>query len=224
MNFEIPLSAQKVKPHQVTALHLIIALALIGGSAIALMLNNTVIELPDGTSADVQKVTIEKFDLIDLSSTVTLLIGTFILFSALFRNRWLTSTTVNRTYRIIELAVLAIICACLLFLEFTIPALLFGILAATVIFALSQEKNEDKYVTVLVDDTGIHLPGLRNKYIRWTETEQVLLRHGALTINCVDNRLYQYVTSAHTIDKEVFEAYCSSQIEAAKADRKKYDW
>lgn len=224
MNFEIPLSVQKVKPHQVTALHLIIALALIGGSAIALLLNNTVIELPDGASAEAQKIAIEKFDLIDICSTITLVIGTFILISALFRNRWLTSTNVNRTYRIIELVVLIVICICLLFLEFTIPALLYGILAATVIFALSQEKNEDKYVTVLIDDTGIHLPKIRRKDIRWAETEQVLLRHGTLTVNCVDNRLYQYTTSPNTIDKDAFEAYCSAQVEAARPDRKKYDW
>lgn len=224
MAFQVPLTEQKVKPHQVTALHLVAGFALLALAAIGLLVNNTVMTLPGAGTIEEQKVTIEKFDTLDIGLSITMGLSIVILFAALFRNKWLRKPSINKVFRIGELLILAAAAVYLLTLNLTVPAVVFGILAATMIFSLTWETGKDTRLYVQVRDQGISLPVTsRRRSVAWLEVEKVLLRHGTITINCVDNRMYQWVTAANDINVEEFEAYCDALIQAAMKDRKK-DW
>lgn len=224
MAFQVPLTEQKVKPHQVTALHLVAGFALLALAAIGLLVNNTVMTLPGAGTIEEQKVTIEKFDTLDIGLSITMALSIIILFAALFRNKWLRKPSVNKVFRIGELLILAAAAIYLLTLNLTVPAVVFGILAATMIFSLTWETGKDTRLYVQVRDQGISLPVTsRRRSVAWLEVEKVLLRHGTITINCVDNRMYQWVTAANDINVDEFEAYCDALIQAAMKDRKK-DW
>lgn len=223
MQFEIPLAEQRVKPHQVTALHLLAAFALLAATAIALLINNNMVVLTEKALGNTQANT---FDSIDLASSVLMSFSLIVIIAGLFRNRWLRSDKVNRFFRIIELLSCVLVAVYLLTIGFNILAALFGILAATVAFSIIWEsEKKGKSLIVTVEDNNIKLPiTTRRRIINWAETEKVLLRHGTLTISCTNNRLYQWMTGVNDIDSETFEAYCDAQIEAAKKNRKKHDW
>lgn len=225
MLFEIPLVGQKVKPHQVTALHLVVGFALLACSAIALLINNTVLPLPDAAAPEVQKVQIEELDAIDISASVIMVFSIIILAAALFRNKWLRSESINKTFRFAELMLLVIIAGYLVMIQYNVLAAIFGLLAATIVFALNWEAKNNSVILITVNEDGIKPPvSLRRRSIKWMEVESALLRHGTFTVNCTDNRLYQWMTAANEIDPEIFEAYCMAQIEAAKKNRTGSDW
>ncbi len=221
MVFNIPLAEEKVKPHQVTALHLVMGFALLGASAFALLLNNLTIKGPDGQPIDLGSPT---FDLIDGTASLVMIMSIIIIISALFRNKWLRSEQVNKTFRILELGATIIAAMYLLTIDANVPAAVFLLLAGTVVFSLVWEGGRIKKLSVEITEQGIKPPmNLKRRNINWAEVDKVLLRHGNLTINCADNRMYQWTTSKHDTDTEIFEAFCDAQIAAAKKLRKE-DW
>jgi len=221
MVFNIPLAEQKVKPHQVTALHLVMGFALLGASALALLLNNLTIKGPNGEPIDLGSST---FDIVDGTASLVMLFSVIIIIMALFRNKWLRSDKVNRAFRILELGAAIIAAMYLLTIDANVPAAIFVLLAGTVVFSLVWEGSATKTLSVEINEQGIKPPmNLKRRNINWVEVDKVLLRHGNLTINCADNRMYQWTTSKHDTDTEIFEAFCDAQIEAAKKLRKE-DW
>ncbi len=225
MAFEIPLATQNVKPHQVTALHLLASLAFIGMASITMLLNNMVIELPDALPAAVQQEQIDVFDAVDLGCTIVLLLGSFIFVSTLFRNRWVTKVPNNNIFRLVETYLSLAIAAYLFYRGWNVPSAVFAVLTTALAFAKYAERGKLKHKHVDFTDNGIKLPlGLRNNSLKWAEVTSVLLRHGTLTINTINNKLYQWMTAPNNVDATDFEAYCNTLIEAAKKDRKNYDW
>ncbi len=107
-----------------------------------------------------------------------------------------------------------------------VPAALFGILATVVAGAFLYELRSPAQPQVAVSDRGlVRTAGLQRKTIDWAEVKQVLLRRSVLTIDCLDNRLYQYtVEDAVAYDGVDFEAFCARHIEAAIPRREKGDW
>jgi len=224
MAFEIPLAEQKVKPHQVTALHLVAGFAFFAFSALGLLINNTVMTLPDSAPIEQQQATIHIFDATDTALSLTMGISIIILFAALFRNKWLRQPKVNKLFRVGEMLTAGTIAIYMLTIQYNVPAGLFGVLAITIIFSLFWETGKNTNITVTFNENGIKLPVTsRRRNISWDETEKVLLRHGTVTINCVDNRMYQWVAAQHSINSAIFEAYCDAHIEAEKHKRGK-DW
>ena len=225
MVFEIPLATQNVKPHQVTALHLLASLAFIGIAAVTLLLNNMVIELPDSLPAATQQKQIEVFDAIDLGGTIVLFIGSFIFITTLFRNRWVSKGRNNNIFRMVEMYLSLTVAAYFFYRGWNVPSAIFAILTVALAFAKYAERGKLKNKQVGFADDGIKLPlSLRNNKLNWAEVTSVLLRHGTLTINTINNKLYQWMTTPNDVDATAFESYCHTQIEAAKKDRKKYDW
>ncbi|MCB0699598.1 MAG: hypothetical protein H6551_11605 [Chitinophagales bacterium] len=223
MNFEIPLSAQKVKPHQVTTLHLIMGFALLAASAfiVIMFMNMSIMPFSWETVENPAEVNMH---LILLPEYILMGIGIIILYLAMFRNKWLLRKNNNRTVRIVELILCIAIAANATMNNAMVLTGIFGIIGATIVYSLFTETS-DKAPMVSVSDSGIDLPmSLRQRHIHWAEVEKLLLRHGTLTINCVDNRMYQWMVAQNDVDATAFETFCNSQIEAAKGDRKKYNW
>lgn len=224
MAFQIPLAEQKVKPHQVTALHLVTGFALLAFSAIALLVNNSMATMGEPAFLAAQQAKIEQFDSIDLASTLIMVISIIILLSALFRNKWLRQPHINKIYRVVELVLLAAVAVFLLTITYNIPAAIFGVLAATIVFSLFWETNKGVSLSVHINERGIDLPVTsRRRHINWTEVDNVILRHGTITINCADGRMHQWVTAQHSLDADGLEAFSHAHIEAKKKDREK-DW
>lgn len=224
MAFEIPLAEQKIKPHQVTALHLMMGFALVATGAFIISVFFAMMLMPfswepvaKGSEINVHSILLPEYVMVGA--------GLAILFLSFFRNKWLLRPRNNKALRRVELG----FCVTLTVYSgltgaFVITAI-FGILAAAIIYSFSAENAGGQQPVVTVDDNGIKLPlTAKRRNINWAETEKVLLRHGTLTINCIDNRLYQWITTVNNIDAKAFEDYCNERIEAAKEQRKNYDW
>lgn len=222
MTFDIPLAEQKVKPHQVTALHLVAGFALLGASALAFLLNN--LTLP-GINGKPIHFGSPAFGWVDGFIAVAIILSLVIIISALFRNKWLRSAKVNMAFRLIELLAAVVAAIYLLSIELNTPAAIFGVLAATIAYSLFLENSNAKSLFVTINEQGIKLPfASRRRNLNWVEVDQVLLRHGNLTINCANNRMYQWTAGQHDIDIETFEAFCNALIEAGKKKRVTDDW
>ena len=81
MEYELPVADKKVKPHQVTALHLICALAFIGTGAIIFVYNYT----------------------ITYWGLALLIGGIMLTIATIARNKWLITRNINTIFRIVEL-------------------------------------------------------------------------------------------------------------------------
>lgn len=214
MTFELPLTEQKVKPHQVTALHLIVAFTLLGAGGLCYLLGvytktwaNTVFHSGTGPSV------------------LLLVAGLAILFVIFFRNRWLQQPAVNKAFRIIELCFMLVLLTGALLFKWWVPAAIAGALAGAVIFALYWENNSKHTLVIKVDAEGVKLPVTsRKRGIGWQDINNVLLRYGILTIDCRDNSLYQWNIGQVSIDKENFEAFCHAHIAEGMKKRSKNDW
>ncbi|MCD6064656.1 MAG: hypothetical protein K0R82_2567 [Flavipsychrobacter sp.] len=203
MTFELPLTEARVKPHQVTALHLLAGLVMTGCGAIL-----SLVQTPARTW-----------------SIALLVAGLLLLGIALMRNKWIRQPKINRLFRIGELMVLLCLASYFALKGFNIPAAMCGVLGAAILFAIFWEQQSGTTVSVHIDDNGIRLPlTSRKRSLSWPEVEQVLLRFGTLTINCQDNRLFQWTVGAITFDKDAFEKYCNTQIEEGKLKRDPNDW
>jgi hypothetical protein len=198
MMFELMLPQVRAKHHQVTALHLMAALAMIGSGAVLRQL------YPPAA----------------MWSLVLGGTGIVLLFFTMFRNKWLTDGKANRTIRILELLLMAGLSLFFIYKQWTPPAVMFGVLAAAMLFALFWEQKANNVQTIRIDEQGIKLPMTsRKRSISWPEVQKVILRFGILTIDCEDNRLYQWDIAATDIDKELFETFCYAQVEAGKKKR-----
>lgn len=224
MTFEIPLAEQKIKPHQVTALHLMVGFALVASGAFIIFVFSSMMLLPFRWN-EIAKDSPVNMHMILLPEYLMIGAGLIILFLSLFKNRWLLQPGNNKTVRIVELIFCAAIAGYSLYTGAMVLACIFGLLSVAVVYSFFAENAGGKQPTVVIDENGIRLPmNVRRRHINWAEVEKVLLRHGTLTINCLDNKLYQWITVKNDTDITAFEAFCNAHIEAAAKDRKKYDW
>ncbi len=203
MVFDLPVTGEKVKPQQVTALHLFCGLAFVGTGAIICVYNY---EIPEWGGA-------------------ILGAGILLLATAIFRNKWLIGKQANRVVRVLELLI-SVAIALLSFKEqWKFPSGIFSVLSAAILFSLYWERDAGQALGVHVDEAGVHLPVTsRKRFVGWVEIEQVLLRYGVLSIDCVDNKLYQFDVSANTVDEEIFHAFCKAQVENHVGKRRKDEW
>ena len=220
MHFDLPLAEEKVKQRQVITLHLIVSFALMTTGLFLLLLKSFFSTLPAEKVASLMSFTISKG-----WGIVILLAGMGLMAVILAKSRWLTDKKVNRTVRAVELMVILSLSAFAVMNELYTPALLYGLIAAAILFAIYWESVSDNTLYIHINDKGIKLPlTSRKKFVEWWEIEQVLLRFGILTIDCHDNRLFQWNIGSVNFDKEELQRFCSEHIAANKEKRKKYAW
>jgi hypothetical protein len=202
MTFQLPMADEKIKPHQVTALHLLVALAFVGAGAI--------------------------FEWLYLPARVwgicLLISGIILLLLAIFKNKWLTGSA-NKIVRIIELIILLCLAAFTAIKQWHVPEVMFGILSLAIIFALYWEGSADKAQYIIVDNDGIKLPlTSRKRFVGWVEIEKVILRFGTLTVDCHNQRFFQWNVQPNDVDEEIFEGFCENQVEVNRSKRRNDDW
>lgn len=203
MVFELPLTEEKVKPHQVTALHLLVGLSFAGAGALFYSF----------------------YPPARIWSMALLVAGILLLLVAMFRNRWITMKGRNRLVRVGELMILLCLASFSAMHKWTPPAIMFGVLSAAVLFAIFWEQSSSSGMFVRIDSDGVKLPVTsRRRNIPWQDIEHILFKFGTLTINCYDNRLFQWTIGNAIIDKENFEAFCYTNIAKAKKTKVANDW
>jgi len=203
MLYKIELTEEKIMPHQVTTLHLINGLAYIVAGSIINAYN---------------------FE-IRYWGLALLVTGLFLLIATIFRNKWIQKPKVNVAFRMIELLIGACFVSYSLFQNWKFPAIIFGVLAAATAFAIFWERTSNKKQYIVIDNEGLQLPvSARSRFIQWWEAEQVLLKFGTLSIDCLDNRLYQWNIIDNDLNVDEIEIFCRKAIADNIDKRTKNNW
>ncbi len=202
MEYTIPIQEEKVKPHQVTTLHMVCALAFLGTGAIIAVYNYTI---PGWGIA--------------LLCEGLLLVGL-----TMFRNKWVLQPQVNRIFRVVQLLTAIAVAGYSFLQHWKVPEGVFGVLSLCLAFALYWEKSVGETLNVIIDEGGIHLPvTARKRLIEWKEVENVVLRHGTLSVNCVDDRLFQWTARANKIEVADLEQFCAALVSKHETEKEE-DW
>ncbi|HXS37063.1 MAG TPA: hypothetical protein VN721_10210 [Flavipsychrobacter sp.] len=203
MTFELPLTEEKVKSHQITALHLVSALAFLGTGAIFYWLYTPV----------------KKW------GAALLIIGVLLLLVTIIKNKWLIKPYTNRIFRILELMIFLCLVSFLYLHHIWVATIMFGILSAAILFAIYWEGISGNSLKISVSADGIKLPiTSRKRFIEWHEVEKILLKYGTFTVDCHNKRLFQWNIQGVNFDEEIFESFCNNQIEGNKSKRRNDDW
>jgi len=201
MTFELLLAEGKVKPQQITALHLLSAFAIIGSGSIFYFFS----------------------DQLKWWGAGLLVLGLLLAFTAMFRNKWLLNPERNRTFRILELMAALCLASFMAINRMWVPVAMFGILAVVILLAFYWEKGSGEQ-HVYISEEGIKLPfSSRKRFIDWREVDSVLYRYGTLTVECEGNKLYQWSIKKTRFERDEFERFCAKQAEANRSKRVK-DW
>lgn len=197
MTFELLLAEGKVKPQQITALHLLSAFALLGTGSVFYFFYSPMKWWGEGLLAG----------------------GILLLLVALFRNKWLLQPQVNRVFRILELMIALCLTSYMAMERLWAPTAMFGILSVVLLLAFFWEKGSgDQFIYVTED--GIRLPfSSRKRLIEWREVDSIIHKFGTLTINCEGNKLYQWNIKKARFDNTAFESFCNQQTEAHRSKR-----
>ncbi len=214
--FTIAIAEEKVKPFQTVALHFLVGLALFTFGVLSYLFYFYTINITNAASSMPE---------LKRWGPVMLFPGLAILIISLFRGRWLKKPKNNKALRIIEIGCSILYAGYFAYGHWWLPAGIFGILAATLLLATLWESNKNRAQFINIDEKGVQLPSTsRRGSLAWNEIEQVILRFGILTIDCVDNHLYQWNVNAAEFSKEELEAYCSKLVIANKGKNKGADW
>lgn len=155
----------------------------------------------------------QHFALLKWGGITTLLLGLLLLGFLIFKNKLLTKTPVNRILRIIELLIFTTFAITAWRYEINFPAAIFGVTAAALLYALFWENNT-KEKKVIVSESGIQIPKATNQSLQWYEIQNLVLRYGIITIDCLDNHLMQWNVQKTDFDEEIFNEFCKAQIAA----------
>lgn len=203
MDYALRMEEVKVKPHQITTLHLLCALVFMGTGAIIAVYNYS----------------------IPVWGVLLLLAGLLLAGVTLFKNKWAISNMARPWLRAAELAIALAVAILSLVQRWKFPSGIFSVLAGAIIFALYWERVTGGALFIHIDDSGVRLPVTsRKRFLPWIEIEQVVLRFGTLTIDCADNRLFQFNVTDTDVDSTLLEAYCQALVAANKGKRRKDDW
>ncbi len=204
MVYDIPVKGDRVKPQQITALHLFCALAFIGSGAIIYVYNFR----------------------ITYWGLALLLFGILLASVTIVRNKAVVKGTLNLYLRIAELIVSLSLVALSASEMWKFPLGIFSVLSAALVFSVIWERNTGHQLYLRVSESGITLPAtFRRRSLPWRDVAQLVLRYGVISIDCYDNKLYQMETMGSApVSVAELEQFCETQITIAKASRTDNDW
>jgi hypothetical protein len=221
MRFELPLVEERVKPHQLTALHLFVAFILLITASLLLVSYSAVSHLPEDKLAEYKMLLYFG----PAVSVALYAITAILLIVTIVKNKWLQKPMNNMLFRTFELLLIASLFIYCTVAGLVIPAIIYAILCTTIILAISWERKKHIPLVINIDKDGIKLPiTSRTRIIDWADIEHVILRFGTLTVNCVDNRLYQWNIGNYNFETDVFEVFCIRQVDKAKEKRDNNNW
>lgn len=212
MTYTFEIAEQHYKPRHANSLYLTTGFACIGIGGITLLIGR----------ADWAKtlfydpvVSASVLGAISLAYGIALLILTF------SKNKWLLQPATNRLFRITSAVLLAFLSVTFAYSLWWLPAGLYGLLSVTNLFALFYERRSSQPGTIVFAEEDIALPAvIKGKYLEWSDVNRVMVRFGILTVDCVDNHLYQWNIKMPEFSVEMFEKFCILHIEKSKSSSK----
>ena len=212
MTYELRTTAVKEQPRYVTTLHLMVAFILFGISLGCGMLYWFTTVSP--------KFKLPFLPLLVLAAAC-FATSIFILIMAFKGRQWLQHGRNNNRLRWVEFLLLIAGSAAFLNYGWRAPSVLFAILAAVIVFAIFWEKKGAIDNAVTLDDTGVHLPARLSGHRPWHDVDKVLLRHGTLTIEFEENKIWQQNIQPPTFPPTELEAWAATQIDTHRPKRTK---
>lgn len=201
MTFELLLADGKVKPQQITALHLMAAFALLGTGSVFYFF----------------------YSPMELWGLTLLVAGLALVSVTIVKNKWVMKPEVNRVLRIFELMACLCLASYMAINGIWVPVAMFGILSAVLVLAFVWERGSGEQY-IYVSEEGIKLPmASRKRFIDWRDVDNVIYRYGTMTVECDGNRLYQWSIKKTRFDNAEFEKFCSKQAEANR-EKRTADW
>jgi len=220
MEFKIALEEERVRRGHIVTLHLIVVFALIITGAFLLIIQYMLNSLDGAGRASLTPLTIPA----GLGAGV-LAGGLLLLGLTIFKSNLLLERGPGRVIRISELLLMGAFAGLSFWKGLQIPGIIYTIISLSVLYALISEGRADSTLYVVADKKGIRLPVTsRKKFLQWWEVENVLVRFSILTIDCHDNRLFQWNISDRNFDRESFQRFCGEKIAESRELRKKHVW
>ncbi len=203
MTYDLQVADEKVKPHQITTLHLVSALAFIVAGAIIFRYN---------------------YD-ITYQGLALMVAGILLALITIVKNQLVTGRSSNIVFRFIELAISLAIAVYSVIHGWRFPIGIFSMLSAAIIFAVYWERSAGTPLYIHIEDDGVRLPVTsRKRFIPWTEIEQVVLRYGILSVDCTNNQLHQWTIPVANVAVSELEKFCSDKVEEYRPKRRNDDW
>ena len=128
---------------------------------------------------------------------------------------WMKQKGNNVALRIAELVLMLVAAGLFYSIGWKMPALLFGVMSAVLVFALFNERRSSAIPQAFFDEKGILIEGSRGKNLDWAKIERIRLKHTILTISLRDNSIIQRNIAPGTpVAAPDFEQWCATRIEA----------
>lgn len=218
--FKIPVAGNKVKKHQVTAMHLIAGFLLIVMGLITFV-TPYALGVIHSSANPVQK---PQLTFINFSGLAYALFGLLLIIITTFFNKKVIQTKANFPLRILEIIAFLSILFYSLIQKWYLPAAYSGAALTGIILAYFLEKSGQAPRFILINERGIKIPG-RNGDILWQNIKAVIFRHNVITVDCKDNKLFQLTFFKETINEKLplIETFAKKNIET-KAHLYQEDW
>jgi len=198
--FKIKVQNNKIKNNQVTALHLMVGLLLI------------VLGLVTWMVPDVMKT--NKYIFLEKIGLLYSLFGLFLIIVSIFFNKKIIQTKKSQILRVVEIVALSIIIIYSFFRHWFLPASYSFAALIGIIFAYLWEKQALKDFNIQLSEKGILLPQIwKDTQLHWKDIKNVVVKHNVVTIDCRNNKLFQYkIYSLYNKNSLDVEAYSLQNI------------
>lgn len=204
--FKIKIQNKLLKNNQITAMHIMVAI-------IFILLGAITSSLPKDLS-----ISIDKY--IPIYGYILLFSGISIIGITVFKNKKIIQGRANKFLRYYELIILLSVLIYTLMKSWYLPFTYAATTLLGVIFAIVWEQFGKKEHHIIIDEKGVSIPKfLRKKIIPWQSIERLLLKHGLITIDCRNNKLFQY-KRLERVNTEELETFIEEKI---KENAHKYD-
>jgi hypothetical protein len=210
--YQILLEGKQLKRNQITGMHLMVGFLLIGIGMVTWL-------VPDS----VKQTALQFLNYVGL---IYAIVGFIIVIICIFFNKKIIQTKANSTLRILEIIALLIVLSFSVYKKWYLPVGYSGSGLIAILLAYYLEKNNKKDKKATFGENGIHVPGLgKHTNAPWEEIKNIILKHNILTIDFMNNKLYQAKLSKSNsvINYDAFNAYTKDKIDS---NRHKYreDW
>lgn len=213
-NYYITTKQNRIKKNQVTALHLMIGFLLFMMGLVTWLVPAS--------------IKTEQFVFLDLAGIFYSVFGLgLILISIFFNRRIIQRPAKNQALRILEILVLLSILIYTIIQKWYLPLGYSSAALLVIVFAYFWEKSARAERVISINHQGVHVPGFfKSLSLQWQDITRIVLRHGVLTVDCNENRLYQFdvrKVMPNEGSPAPFHDFCTEMIESHK-DLPKSDW
>ncbi len=204
-----------------TALHLIVVFVVLISGVFLLLYRSVLNSLPDADRASLAVLPVAGW-----KAWLMIALSVLLFWIVVGKNKWLQQKNFSRLLRIFEFGLLAAFAFTTFQKGIFTPGFFYAVVCLLIIYSFFKEAKAHKISAIIFDLNGVLIPRQSTpKKLLWQEVERVLLKHQVLSVDCYDNRLYQWnVNTETTFHVGAFQEFCNAQIEQAKDKRAADDW